>query len=77
MGSRVYGLKLEPSCVNHIISVKNKLSILINPVNDTYIVKIGRFWTALVDRFLSWIGRLQGALIETEAQNGNLQSKEG
>ena len=57
----------------HIISVKNRLNILINPENDTKLVKIGKLWTALVDRFLSWIG-LQGSLIATGAQNGNLES---
>ena len=58
---------------NHINSVKNRLSILINPENDTKIVKIGKLSIALVDRSLSWIG-LQGSLTEKGAQNGNQES---
>ena len=41
---------------NHIISVKNRRSILINPEKETKIVKIGKLWTAILDRFfvLNW-----------------------
>ena len=58
---------------DHIISVKNRLSILIDLWKDTKIIKIGTLWTALVDMFLSWIG-LQGSLIELGAQIGHLES---
>ena len=67
------GCNGNPKCVslefyNHIVSVKNGLSILIDSWNDTNIVKIDE----LVDRCLSQIG-LEGLLFGTGAKNGNLE----